>query len=138
MLAVLIDAIRTLSVQQPSDARPQLYRAWVKELAWLQSDDQTYPFSFVNICSALGFDADYVRRSVLMLPNQSRAVRICRYAAKVGESWQRQCAPVGTGLHLAARSARRYPDAGTRAPAAIARSVTFGAQADRVLAAGNL
>jgi hypothetical protein len=115
MLAVLIDAIRLISAQQPSESHPTLLRAWVRELMWLQSDDQTYPFSFVNICTALGFDHDYVRRSVLRLPAEGRAVRLCRYAAKVGESWQRQQRPRRPRLHAVARTGQ--PTADTAIPA---------------------
>ena len=66
------------------------HRAWMRDRAWLQSKDQTQPFSFINICNALGFNPDYVRRSVLHLPATGRPVRLYRYAAKVEESWIRQ------------------------------------------------
>ena len=138
MLAVLIDAIRTLSAQHPSDDHPHLNRAWVRELTWLQSEDQTYPFSFVNICGALGFDADYVRRYVLALGDEGRAVRICRYAAKVGESWQRQRRPVSAGLHLAVRNGRRHAGSATRPVDAVARTLGLAIDSERVYAAGNM
>jgi hypothetical protein len=104
MLAVLIDAIRTLSAPHPAEARHHQYRTWLKELEWVQSDEHRYVFSFVNICGALGFDADYVRRHVLSLSMKRRPVRICRYAAKVGDSWQRQQRPSGAGNRFAKRN----------------------------------
>lgn len=33
--------------------------------AWLRSDDMSWPFSFVNICDALGLDAGQVRARVM-------------------------------------------------------------------------
>lgn len=89
MLAVLIDAIRVVT-QHPSAACIRAQQSWLRERAWLQSDDHLQPFSFVNICTALGFNAEYIRRSVLHLPRSDRPLRLHRYAAKVEESWIRQ------------------------------------------------
>jgi len=52
------------------------------------------PFSFVNICTALGFNSDYIRRSVLHVLHRQRPLRLHRYAAKVEESWLRQRRPI--------------------------------------------
>ena len=90
MLAVLIDAIRTLSAHSPAASHVRAHRAWMRDRAWLESNDQSQAFSFINICNALGFNPDYVRRSVLHLPAAGRQVRLYRYAAKVEESWIRQ------------------------------------------------
>jgi hypothetical protein len=87
MLAVLIDAIRT--VGRPTAARSHAYRAWLSDREWLLADDYSEPFSFVNICGALGFNAEYVRRSVLHPPPTDHPARLLRYAAKVEESWLR-------------------------------------------------
>ena len=92
MLAVLIDAIRVVT-QYPPSTRVRAQRNWVRDRAWLQSDDHVAPFSFINICTALGFNADYIRRSVLRLPHRERPLRLHRYAAKVEESWMRQRRP---------------------------------------------
>ncbi|MBI4515008.1 MAG: hypothetical protein HY699_04230 [Deltaproteobacteria bacterium] len=89
MLAVLLDAIRTFGVGRPSAPRIQAYRIWLRERAWFQAEDRSSPFSFVNICDALGIDADYVRRCVLR-PSAERPVRVRRYAAKAEASWLRQ------------------------------------------------
>jgi hypothetical protein len=89
MLAVLIDAIRALTPQrapQPLAAS----RAWLRDRAWLQSEDRSSPFSFVNICDALGLDAGYVRRCILHPSDARRPARVRRYAAKAKESWLRQ------------------------------------------------
>jgi hypothetical protein len=90
MLAVLIDAIRTLSLHEPAAARVRAHRAWLRDRAWLLSNDHAQPFSFISICNALGFNPDYIRRSVLRLPDADRPVRLYRYAAKVQETWNRQ------------------------------------------------
>lgn len=91
MLAVLIDAIRTLT--NPPCAMPHLQkqRAWMQERAWMLADDPSQPFSFVSICHALGLEAGYVRRRVLRRVGEThRPAR--RYAAKAGESWARLAA----------------------------------------------
>lgn len=89
MLAVLIDAIRTLS-QRFAAARGAHRHAWLQDQAWVWSEDPITPFSFVNICAALGLDAGYVRRLIRHLQRGSDAFRVHRYAAKVEESWERQ------------------------------------------------
>jgi hypothetical protein len=88
MLAVLMDAIRTLT--KPSCATPHLqtHRAWVQERAWMLADDPSQPFSFVSICHALGLEAGYIRRRVLHRVGEARGP-VRRYAAKAGESWAR-------------------------------------------------
>ena len=110
MLAVLIDAIRVVT-QHPSAVCIRAQQAWLRERAWLQSDDHLQPFSFVNICTALGFNSDYIRRAVLHLAHRERRLRLHRYAAKVEESWLRQRRPIAKApsaprnLHLPSPSA---------------------------------
>lgn len=89
MLAVLIDAIRTLS-SGGLGLPPRRRLAWLRDRAWMQRDDLTEPFSFINICAALGINAGYVRRRVRQLQEQNAGLRLHRYAAKVEESWERQ------------------------------------------------
>ncbi len=89
MLAVLIDAIRTLS-QELMATRGANRHAWLQDEIWVRSDDQSDPFAFVNICSALGLNAGYVRRCIRHLQRGADAFRVHRYAAKVEESWERQ------------------------------------------------
>jgi len=83
MLAVLIDAIRGLTADRP--ASPHLR----SQRAWLQSEDKSGPFSFANICDALGIDAGYVRRCVLRPAEMQRPIRVRRYPERVKESWIR-------------------------------------------------
>jgi hypothetical protein len=42
-------------------AKPSYRRAVGKDLEWIFSDDQQWPFSFVRLCQALGVEPDYVR-----------------------------------------------------------------------------
>lgn len=89
MLAVLIDAIRTLaagSMRLP----PRQRLAWLRDRAWMQREDLTDPFSFVNICYTLGLSAGYIRRKVQRLQEDETGLKLHRYAAKVEESWERQ------------------------------------------------
>jgi hypothetical protein len=102
MLAVLIDAIRTLGKLRPTIPYLQGHRAWLQERAWMFANDESQPFSFVSICHALGLDAGYVRRQVLRGTDASHGPAR-RYAAKAEESWLRlagQCKP-GASARLA-------------------------------------
>ena len=89
MLAVLIDAIRAVRHHGPSAPDLRVSRAWVRDRAWFTADDPRRPFSFVNICSALGLEADYVRRCVLG-SSGPRRLKVRRYAARAEDSWIRQ------------------------------------------------
>ena len=59
--AVLIDAIRRLVGAARMRERP----ARQQELRWILSRDAKAPFSFNNVCEALGFDPSRLRRSLL-------------------------------------------------------------------------
>lgn len=89
MLAVLIDAIRTLS-QEIVATRGAHRHAWLQDQIWVCSEDHADPFSFINICAALGLNAGYVRRCIRVLQRSASAFRVHRYAAKVEDSWERQ------------------------------------------------
>ncbi len=63
MQAVLEDAVHCLAGELgPSSARPTLA---AEARAWFTASDPHWPFSFVNLCDALGLDADRVRRRLL-------------------------------------------------------------------------
>jgi hypothetical protein len=89
MLAVLIDAIRGLTAHRPAVPQFRSQRAWLRDRAWIQAEDKSAPFSFSNICDALGIDAGYVRRCVLRPPEMQRPIRVRRYPERVKESWSR-------------------------------------------------
>jgi hypothetical protein len=60
MLAVLEDAV--LICQRNALARtPDKRQEFRDAREWIEAEDATWPFSFVNICSVLGIDAEYVR-----------------------------------------------------------------------------
>jgi hypothetical protein len=107
MLAVLIDAIRALQHHRPSAPSLRMSRAWLRDRAWLQADNHSNPFSFVNICSALGLEAGYVRRCVLGPTSPQRQVNVRRYAARAEASWLRQRKDgMGCGLSFDNRPAQ--------------------------------
>jgi hypothetical protein len=64
MLAVLEDAIRCFQehLRNPR-SNPRLLAEEAE--AWFRDDDPDWPFSFVNICETLGFDAVKLRRALL-------------------------------------------------------------------------
>jgi len=57
MRAVLEDAIHCL--QKSAGRKAQRLAREAEQ--WLFTDDHRWPFSFINICGALGLDAEYVR-----------------------------------------------------------------------------
>src|SRR5262249_11361760 len=63
MRAVLEDAVRCLSGQVgPVRERPQLA---VEARAWIETDDSRWPYSFLNVCDHLGFEAEQLRHRLL-------------------------------------------------------------------------
>jgi hypothetical protein len=63
MQAVLEDAINCF--QRRSSKKAQNAQRLAREAEeWLLSNDLDWPFSFLNICSALGLDPDYIRRGL--------------------------------------------------------------------------
>jgi hypothetical protein len=59
MYAVLQDAVEEYLTFRASDGEP----GWWDEEAqsWFRSADIDWPFSFLNICTTLGLDPDYIR-----------------------------------------------------------------------------
>ena len=73
MVAVLRDAVECY--QKYSLARHPHGRALFAEaVAWIESTDREWPFSYENICDVLGLDAGSVRRNLATWgPQQSAA-----------------------------------------------------------------
>jgi hypothetical protein len=69
MLAVLEDAIRSIQ-NQPRTSRSKVRR---EAIEWVLEQRSDYVFSFENICAALGFDAGYLRKGILMWQGHDRA-----------------------------------------------------------------
>jgi hypothetical protein len=70
MRAVLEDAVHCFQKSQGTDAA-----ALAKDAEqWFFSDEQHWPFSFMNICAALGLHADYIRLGLQRWRQQPPAV----------------------------------------------------------------
>mgnify|MGYP001054893168 CR=1 FL=1 len=63
MLAVLEDAMRTYKDGYASPVPSKRVEAFKVE-AWVLSDDTDWPFTFVNVCEAIGLSVDYVRTAM--------------------------------------------------------------------------
>jgi len=63
MLAVLEDAIAIL-VKHRDASDPCARQLYHETAAWVRSDDTEWPFSFVNVCEAIGFSPSCVRRGL--------------------------------------------------------------------------
>ena len=64
LFAVLEDAIRTYLRHRDQGAEARNNEDFVEAAEWLSSDDESGPFAFVNICEALGIDADGLRSGI--------------------------------------------------------------------------
>jgi hypothetical protein len=73
MLAVMENGIATF-LRYASDARTpakrRARRLFGEAKAWVDSDDVSWPYSFANLCTALGFDAGELRRGLTGLQAQ--------------------------------------------------------------------
>jgi hypothetical protein len=58
--AVLEDGLHVIR-RQAASPRLRARRVFRETVAWLASDDVSWPFSFVNACHVLGIDPDWVR-----------------------------------------------------------------------------
>jgi len=91
MRAVLEDAIHCLAAETgPTDERSRLA---AEARAWVADDDLQWPFSFANLCDALGFSSESLRARVL----HSTPIQLPLDADGVA------------GIEVAGRSRRRGP-----------------------------
>lgn len=88
LLAVLERAISDLCNIRPSQSS---VRDRVEARQWVESRDESSPYSFIRICEALGLDPDVLRRGILMLE-------------------QEELLSSGAGRHRAVRWRRRAQD----------------------------
>jgi len=73
MLAVLEEAVA--AYQKLSCATtPYARREFLEAQSWIESDEMQWPFSFCNICEALGLDATAVRRGLRAWRDRQRAL----------------------------------------------------------------
>jgi hypothetical protein len=64
MVAVLEDGVRCF--QKQLNARdPKARQLYLDAEEWITSTDQTWFFSFVNVCQTLDLDPDYIREGLL-------------------------------------------------------------------------
>lgn len=71
MRAVLEDALFCVHTYRDAPRRSQRRLAQEAE-AWIWAEDYRWPFSFCNICQALGLDPDYIRLGVKRWRQQDR------------------------------------------------------------------
>lgn len=71
MRAVLEDALFCVHTYRDAPRRSQR-RLAQEATAWIWAEDHRWPFSFCNICQALGLDPDYLRLGVKRWRQQDR------------------------------------------------------------------
>jgi hypothetical protein len=64
LFAVLEDAIRTYLRHRDKGVEARNNEDFVEAAAWLSSDEEDGPFAFVNVCEALGIEADCLRAGI--------------------------------------------------------------------------
>lgn len=67
MLAVLEDAARVLE-KYVDEHSPQGQELYAEAHDWVLASDHSWPFSFVNVCDALGLEVTYIRRGLIGPP----------------------------------------------------------------------
>jgi hypothetical protein len=71
MLAVLQDAV--VCFQEHAAAKCKRKQSLHRDAEeWISSMDRSYPFSFENVCEALGFEADYMREGLMRWKSAAR------------------------------------------------------------------
>lgn len=73
MLAVLEDAVGTFQKYVNARERNGL-RLFEEVEEWFDSNDQQWPYSFVNVSQALGLDVSYLRRGLGRWRDRQRAI----------------------------------------------------------------
>ena len=64
LFAVLEDAIRTYLRHRDKGVEARNNEDFVEAAEWLSSDEEGGPFAFVNVCEALGIEADCLRAGI--------------------------------------------------------------------------
>jgi hypothetical protein len=101
-LAILEDAVRLVRKDAHCERHLLTSRQIEADLRWLHSEDRSWPCSFVNVCTHLGLEPEWVRRMIFAeLPN-----------------------PADASLHRSARATT--PSLANRAPAAEVRQSSDG------------
>ena len=94
MLAVLEEAVGCIAAGS-GQRRFRARRLAAEAEAWVRCDRADWPFSFVNICEVLGFDADAMRARLLTRHPATRTrVRSPRRAWTVRLAPRRQVHPI--------------------------------------------
>ena len=65
---VLDDCHGTATRRSAGNGVPLDRRAYLQARAYVESPDRSWPFSFENICEAVGLDADGIRRELRTVP----------------------------------------------------------------------
>jgi hypothetical protein len=112
MSAVLEEAILCLSRRPPHvgrSRRPTTQLALQAE-RWVRSRDLRWPFSFENVCSALGIESGRMRTALLQVSHSSRDTQLRRshrvqtFVTLAGGSGPRRTATARAGRTAVARS----------------------------------
>jgi len=82
MLAVLEDALQCIERGRRC-RRFHARRLAAEAEAWLRSDRRDWPFSFLNVCDVLGFDAGAIRRRLVARRNDTSGARRVRTRAPI-------------------------------------------------------
>jgi len=78
MLAVMENGIATYlryAIDSRTPAKRRARRLFGEAKAWVESDDVSWPYSFANLCGALGFDVEEMRRGLGSLQDASSSER---------------------------------------------------------------
>lgn len=80
-LAVLEDAVAAFQTNATAKHEPGR-RLYAEAAAWLASDDTGWPFSFVNVCDAVGLDPERIRCGLRRWSMQQQSAGETRLVAR--------------------------------------------------------
>jgi len=94
MLAVLQEAVDGFQENVFQHGRKQ-EESFKDAEAWFFSDDQEWPFSFLNLCEIFGFDPDYFRTGLLHWKERANSERSKLVVRSARSRRQRKTAILG-------------------------------------------
>lgn len=73
MLAVIVEAVRTVAEARGRADQRRAQRDVAEVLTWAESGDRAWPYSFLRLCDGLGIDPEYVRAQLKRRAPQGEA-----------------------------------------------------------------
>lgn len=127
MVAVMENGIATYlhyAVDARTPAKRRARRLFGEAKAWLESDDIDWPYSFANLCTALGYDATHLRRGLRALEDEPPLERATNRISLRRINGSRHVIGAGSERRRPRRSARERRSEGAEPAVTVGRGVS--------------